>query len=466
MRTKNPLSFFLLAAFLCASSAAQQTDKTSTPETQNDVADSQPLPLPAPVSGQGPSLAFNSELGDTNFLVGGVSLAATFDDNALNTTTNPVSDTAYSILPHIALDQSRGRAKWSLDYAGGLTVNQRLTNRNQGSHSVGFESEYRAAPHLTFRLRDRFVDTTSFFALDSNAPVASSGGILQRPNDTVITPLARQLGNFTEAEVEYQAGAGTLVGANGSFYFNNYSDESNGSTTTPGLMNTQSQQAQAFFSHRFTTRNWSGVTYRFQRLGFEGGTDTTFAHSVLFFHTVYLKPNLTFSVFAGPEYSETSAQSVSTQVQLPLILVTSTAVDRQMWSAAGGASFAWQGEHTSLHTDFVRRISDGGGLLGAVRVNSVDAEVRHQLGRRSSVQLGAGYAMNDSIDFASAPGASIRSVSGRIGFDHQLGNNLFVDINYGRDNQRQSSTGANESLTNHNRAWISLSYNFSRPLGR
>jgi len=421
---------------------------------------------PAPITGQGGSLEYTSELGRSNYFRGGLAFTTAFDDNVLNTDTDPISDVSYSILPHFALDQSRGRLKWTLDYAGGVTIYQRITSRNQGSHSAGFETEYRISPHVTFRLNDRFDDTTTFFSADNNNFTSPAGGVLQSPNSFVITPLARELGNFTQAETDYQVGAGTIVGGSGSYYFSRYSDVTNGAANTSSLLDTKSEQAQGFITHRITPRNWSGLTYRFQRLTFGSGDNETIAHSILYFHTIYLQPSMTLSLFAGPEYTDVSSRVVSQVIQLPLILVISTPVAHQSWSASGGATFAWQGLHTSAQASFVRRTTDGGGVLGAVRTNTVDATLRRQISRSSSILGGFTYGTNDSIDFLSTPGSSIRVASGRLGFERRLGNNLFASVGYSRDHQVESATNVPSGNIDHNRAWITIAYDFSRPLGR
>jgi hypothetical protein len=466
MSISKIMAIVLLVSLVSAWSAAQAQPAASGPESSTDSA-SQAAAMPAPITGQGGSLAFTSELGRINYIRGGLSLASTFDDNTLNTSTDPVSDVTYSVWPTIAFDQSRGRLKWTLDYAGGLTIDQRLSARNQGSHAAGLKADFRVSPHVTFRLLDRFTDTTSFFTDVNGTTDAPAGGVLQHPNQSLVTPLARQIGNFTSAEGEYQFGAGSIVGGSGSYYFSRFSDPDSGTGSASGLLeDTRSEQAQGFYTHRLTPKNWAGVTYRFQRLTFGSGVNETLSHSILYFHTIYLNPTMTLSVFGGPEYVDSSSQTINPIIQLPLILMVATPVDHQAWSGSGGATFAWQGRHTSASVDAVRRISDGGGLLGAVRTNSLDASLRRQLNRFSSFEVGGGYATNDAVDFTAAPGSSIRGISGRVTFEQRLINNLVLRLGYARDNQRQSSTGATPADIDHNRAWVSLAYNFSRPWGR
>lgn len=464
MSLRHILSIVLVGALLATWCVAQAVPAASGPVSPADSVEPQ-TSSPAPITGQGGSLEYTSELGRSNYLRGGLGFTTTFDDNILNSSTDSMSDVAYSILPHLALDQSRGRLKWTLNYAGGVTLNQRLTSRNQGSHIAGLVGEYRLSPHVTMRLRDRFTDTTSFFA-GANTFEAPAGGPLQNPNSSVVTPLARQRGNFTELETDYQAGAGTIVGGSGSFYFSRFSDVTSGAGNPSALLDAKSQQASGFLTHRITARHWSGLTYRFQRLTFQSDTNQTIVHSILYYHTIYLQPTMTLALFAGPEYTDVSSQIVSQVVQLPFILVVSTPIARQSWSASGGATFAWQGRHTGMQAGFVRRVNDGGGLLGAVRMNSLDAALRRQIGPSSNLLLGAAYGTNDAVDFTSVPGSSVRGISGRIGYERLLANHLVLSLGYARTNQRQTSLGSLPVETDHNRAWASISFDFSRPLGR
>jgi hypothetical protein len=91
--------------------------------------------IPAAFGGAGLSLALTSEQ-TSNTLRGGVNVGAAYDDNALLSPTNGEGNTSFSVYPNIAIEQSRSRVRWNLGYAGGLTVNQRLSSRNQGSHNL------------------------------------------------------------------------------------------------------------------------------------------------------------------------------------------------------------------------------------------------------------------------------------------------------------------------------------------
>jgi hypothetical protein len=463
---RSTFFIILLIASLTAGAAAQALPAASGPGLSDSGSTDVSTSLPAPITGQGGSLEYTSELARSNYIQGGLGFTTAYDDNILNTPDGGLSDVSYSILPHFGLDQSRGHLKWNLDYFGGITLNQRLTSHNQGSHSADLKIAYRFSPHVTLRLNDHLNDTTSFFTSESDFFSTPIGGVLQSPNGSVVTPLSRNFGNYSDGELDYQVGAGTIVGGGGGYYFNRFSDVTDGTGNSSALLNTKSEFAQGFITQRITPRNWSGLKYRFQRLSFNSGRDETLIHSVLYYHTIYLQPTMTLSLFAGPEYTDVSSEALTQVIQLPLILVISTPINNTSWSASGGATFSWQGSRTSMEASFVRRVNDGGGMLGAVRMNSFDATVRRQLTRSSDLMVGAIYGTNDSIDFVATPGTSLRTASGRIGYEYVLRNHLRLGFGYARENQLESLPGSSSGDINHNRGYVSLSYDFSRPIGR
>ena len=119
--------------------------------------------IPALLGGPGSSLAFRSEMERSNYLSGGVNVGAAYDDNALLGSGEQVGNATFSIFPNLALEQSTSRTRWTLRYGGGLTVNQRLSSRNQGSHDLNFDSEFRLSPHVNLRVAEDFALTTGMF---------------------------------------------------------------------------------------------------------------------------------------------------------------------------------------------------------------------------------------------------------------------------------------------------------------
>src|SRR5208282_2974734 len=185
--------------------------------------------IPALLGGQGISSAFTSELERSNYLRGGVNVSATYDDNPLLYSSGLESNTNETIFPNISIAESSSRMRWSLGYAGGLTVNQKITSENQGSHNLNFDSQFRLSPHVNLRVAENFSLTTGFFdAGDGAGVVGGAGG----PNASLIAPLATQRSSMTTVETNYHFALNDLIGASGSFYDSHFTNGPTGTLLT------------------------------------------------------------------------------------------------------------------------------------------------------------------------------------------------------------------------------------------
>src|SRR5882672_5347964 len=192
-----------------------------SPVAEDDTSGDLPA-IPALLGGPKMSVALRSELERSNYLRGGLNVGATYDDNALLTPDNTLRNTTFSVFPNISLEQARARMKWKLGYAAGLTVNQRLSNRNQGSHDLNFDSQFRLSPHVNLRVAEEFTLTSGFFdsGIGGGVGGVGSGG----PNASLVTPLSQQRASLTVVEANYHFALNDLVGASGSFYDLHFSD--------------------------------------------------------------------------------------------------------------------------------------------------------------------------------------------------------------------------------------------------
>lgn len=414
------------------------------------------VPSQTPLLNQS-SLAYSSELEHTNYVSGGVSLGATFDDNTLNRTADRLSNFTYSFLPFVELDHSRSRLAWQLDYAGGFVLNQHVAVDNQASHDVGLRASYRLSPHVTLALRDHFFRTTGFYDQVNLKFTPPSGGLLEQSNQFVITPLARQVGNAASAEVDYQFARDSRIGASGSFDLLHYRDV----PLAANLIDTQSVRGEVFYNHRVFSQNWFGITYRYDKISFSPLPERALVNSLLLTDTVYLSPTMTLAVFAGPEQA-------NERIWYPGgARVASGLVHSKPLSLAVGTGFNWNGRRTGVLVQTSRLVSDGGGALGAVRLLSAEAAVRHQWTRSISAQLGAAYGNNVPLSRANTPYLSLKMVSANFSLTRNLANALFITVGYSRAIQQEYQTAPGGPFEiNHNRAWATLSYDFSRPWGR
>lgn len=407
--------------------------------------------IPELLGGQGASLAFRAEQERSNYLRGGLNVGATYDDNASLTSQGAVSNTTYSIFPNITVEQTFPRMRWNLGYAAGLTVNQRFSNDNQGSHDLNFDSQFRLSPHLNFRVAENFALTTGFF--DSGSSVVAGGG---GPNANLIAPLSKQRSSSTVMAANYHFALKDVIGASGSFYDLHFSDLEPGAI----LADTRAASGSAFWFHRLFGRDWIGASYRFQRLTFDPGSGLTNVHSFLVVNTIRFANRFTLTGFVGPEYSDNRG-------------LVGGGIDQILhftnWSIAGGGDAGWQKEHTSVSAGFSRRTNDGGGVLGVVQLQSVHADLRQELFPGWAIALAAGYGHSKALTVPEAGSASSAD-SATVGASLQrnLGRNLGLHLGYAHEFQDQSGTtnAAFQGSAHRNRFSVTLGYQWARPLGR
>jgi hypothetical protein len=410
---------------------------------------------PPPVSGQSYPTTFSS--GErSNYLRGGLAFTSAYTDNAIGSVTGkPVSDVSYSVAPFLALDETTSRLHWVLTYAPGFTFYRRLSSRNGTDQNVAIDVHYRLSPHVTFSARDGFLKSSNVFNQPFLAGAAVSGGT-QEPNFSVIAPVADRLSNSGNVGISYQFAANGMVGASGTFSNLHYPDQAE----VPGLFDSSSQGGSAFYSLRVSKMHYIGATYQYQRLLSypTGGNDETQTHAILFFYTLYASSKLSLSAFGGPQHSDT--------VQPPVPPLQLKVPEAQAWTPAAGASLSWQGRLTNVAVSYSHIISGGGGLIGAVKMDSASASIRQQITRRLSGSVAGMYAQNNVLGSPIAGATNGHTVSGTASLQQELGEHINVQLGYTRLHQNYSGIAVLAATPNTNREFISISYQFSRPLGR
>ncbi len=433
------------------------TDTTSqvNDATAGQSTNAESMSTPSVVGGMGSSLAFTTEMERSNYLRGGATATATYQDHVLASIGNVGSDVDYTIGPFIALDLSRPRYRLNFIYSPGFTFYQKHSSLDQTTQSLALNFAYRLSPHVTFTAQDSFAKTAGFF---TPLGVDSAGTLpnpLLSPNLSLIAPVQNTLINSATVGVSYQFGLNDMVGATGNSSILRYLNRNEAS----GLFDSTGEGAGAYYTHRFANRNYVGVNYQFERYL----TDTTLLQagtsqlqtrtdSFYGFYTFYLKPTLSFTAFGGPQYSDTFG---------------GTLVPQSMWSPSGGGSVAWQGKETSFAASFSRRITDGGGLPGAVRANIADASFRAQLTKNITGSVAADYSTNKVLDSAFVggfnSGVNGHSVSESASVARRFGEHVNASVGYSHLHQSYANISTFAIAPNVNSASISISYQFERP---
>ena len=435
-------------------------DRSATPtETYNPDTSEDRMITPPPVSGQTYPIALTSEE-RSNYLRAGLFFTGAYTDNVLPSaiTGPPISDQSYSVGPTIALDETTQRSHFLLSYAPAFTFYQHTSSRNEADHNASIEFEYRLSPHVTFSAADSFQKSSNVL---NQAPDLSSGGAVsggaQNANYSVIAPIADHLSNSGNAGLSYQYALNDMVGASGTFSNIHYPDQSQ----VPGLGDSSSQAGLAFYSHRVARGQYVGVTYQYQRLLSHLGTadNETQTHAALFFYTYAPRSSrFSFSLFGGPQHSDT--------VEPPFPPQQLQTVRSQSWDPMGGASLGWQGKLNSFALSYMHGIAGGGGLRGAVQMDSATVSARQQITRMLSASLTGGYAQNNVIGSGLNSTYDGHTVSGTASLQQQIGQHIGVQLGYTRLHQTYNNVAVLAANPDSNRVFVSISYQFSKALGR
>jgi hypothetical protein len=363
------------------------------------------------------------------------------------------------VMPNLSIIEATARTRWALNYNPGFIWNQRGSSQYQADHNLDFNSQYRVTERLTARIHENFVDeSTSFNELNQN-PLLPGTNVLSQPNPSVLAPLATQLVSTTNVDLIDQIGEATNIGTGGSFNKLSFQDRTGGPAQ---LLNNESWGGNAFYSHYFTARQSLGVTYTFQNIATFGEIlEHAQTQSMLLFYTVNLKPGVSLSLFSGPDHT-----IIKDQFEYDLGPVSIPISQHQsMWLADEGVTFSWQGQQTSMRINLIHHVTDGAGGTGAVQLYSAVAGIRRQLSRAWTGDIGLNY--DDNSPLSHYFGNAFTDYVGSAGINRTIGEHFSVALSYGRYFQKFEAFGANGSnySANHNRAWISVSYHFSHPLG-
>lgn len=450
------VGLWVLAA--TAVSAQVDTSPQATPADSEPVVVEHPedrMQAPPPVTGMNYNTAFTGEERG-NYLRYGMAFTTAHTDNALGgLSSDRVSDFSYSLAPTIALDETTSRMHWVANYAPGFTFYQQTSSRNEADQNASIDFASRISPKLTFSAHDGFQKSSNVFNqpdLGASDPV--SGGT-QAPNLSVIAPIASRLSNIGNVNVMYQFALNEMVGAFGTFSNLHYPDP----TQVPGLYDSSSQSGSISYSHRFSNVNYVGAMYQYQRLLSypSPGPSETQTHAALLFYMVYPNPHLSISLFSGPELSD-NVEPVGT----PGALISSA----HQWTPAAGASLAWRGQFSNLALSYSHLVAGGGGLIGAVHMDSATISFRRQLTRTLSGAVTGGYTQNKLIGDSTALAGDGHSIFGTVSVQKQLGEHIGLEAGYTRLHQSYSAIPLFANNPDTNREYISISYQFSRPLGR
>jgi hypothetical protein len=120
----------------------------------------------------------------------------------------------------------------------------------------------------------------------------------------------------------------------------------------------------------------------------------------------------------------------------------------------------------SFALSYTHIISSGGGLVGAVQLDSATLSARQQITRTLSATVSGGYAQNDVIGSPLLGLYSGHSIAGTTSLQQMIGQHVNVHFGYTRLHQNYSNIQVLSATPTTNRVSVSISYQFSKALGR
>jgi hypothetical protein len=455
----NLLKLVCLGLFLpVATPLWSQIDNTpgAVPAAVDADSSSTQMLTPPPVSGQSfPTTPTSAER--SNYLRGGLAFTTAYTDNAIGSITgHPVSDVSYSIAPFITVDESTPRLQLISTYAPGFTFYQRESYLNEADQNAAFNVRYRPSQHVAVSVQDIFQKSSNVLNQPDPASAQQVSGATQQGNFSIISPIADRLSNSGNAAVSWQFAANSMVGASGTFTNLHYPDQAE----VPGLFDSSSQAGLIFYSSRISKKHYIGISYQYQRLlayplDHQNETQT---QAALFFYSFVPSSRFSISFFGGPEYADSGPQFAD--------LVALPAPASRTWNPTAGASFNWQARLSSFALSYSHLITSGGGLIGAVRMDNVVASFRQQLSHTLSASLAGGYAQNEVLVPSPVFSDNGHTYTGTVMLQQQFHEGFNLRLGYTRLHEDYAGVAVLAATPDTNREFVSIAYQFSRPLGR
>jgi len=405
------------------------------------------MAIPAPISDQPYPTVTGDEV-HSNYLAGGVVVEGGYIDNLLaGSTASPISEETISIRPTVHLDQSSTRLHRLIEYSPGFTFYQPSTQLNEIDQDANLNFEFQLSPHAVLNLRDSLQKSSNSFSQASYANAVAASAQPSAPN--ILTPYAQQLQNTARGQFAWQTARTTMIGVSGFDSILHFPLASQ----VPGLYDSHARAGSAFYSHEASPNQYLGAIYQYADTlsSPTDGESVTKTQTFYGFYSLYAGRHFSANLSAGPEKYETRYLKPGPSGWEPAV-----------WTSVG-----LQAAHVSFAANFGRQITGGSGLLGAFRTSQTEASARWVFSREWAAGLTANYVMNKGIDPLQSlgePGG--HTVSGTATVEHWLSLHLLARLEYDRVHTSYPGIVALASNPDSNRVAGSISWRFSKALGR
>ncbi|PYY19651.1 MAG: hypothetical protein DMG60_03380 [Acidobacteria bacterium] len=382
----------------------------------------------------------------------GLTLTTDFDDNALNNNRNNQYNTLTVFAPHVGWSLFRARYDWKLEYEQGFSVSRPITAYNSRSRMLGTSLEFKISKRLVFHARESLLETNNPFDRLVGSEIGPGTTVVDRPNSSILVP-AQTSTQHAELDMEYALGPHSTISTVGSFF----NVTRSALAGAEGLGDTRSASGHMVYSRQIRRRRWVGLDYGVEKLTSRNPGSAAFVQSLAYTETLGLTPNSVLSIAGGPE------RTVMHDGSFFLFPPNGDSHGHSTWNWAGSATYYRSAGPNTLLTSYSRRISNGEGLLGIVRVSTLSMQLQNRISRGWYTNLLASYDREKTANFTPS-GLSFVSAAG--GIRHTLSPNLSLEFLYWRIHELLSGPGPDGLHADHNRLSLSLTYNLTEMIGK
>ncbi len=361
-----------------------------------------------------------------------------------------------SVYGTFGITQIRPKINWSLNYGGG-------TNTYLGGNGYNTLTQSGTAGVL-WQLSKRWQLTASDSYLYSSDPfqpylTISSLPTFNDPNPTIYFPQATFQTNTGTLALTYQMTAHDTISITGFQNFLRYQG-----SALLAEQNSYMWAGSSFYQHMFSARVGGGGGYEFSALDFGHGESRAGIQTFEGFASYKINPGMSIAGWLGPELTNT--KDVVPYFCYPGFGCLYTVTHSSVFNIAEGVNFSWAAPRKAFHAKFSHRVTNGGGLLGAVRLYIFTADYRQVLTSRWTLLAGVLYGNNLSI--SSFQGNEyLNSITGQIGVARTLNRSWIANFYYLVVQQEQNNVpGYTTPKWLDNRIAINLQYNWGHSLGR
>ena len=436
---------------------AAQTVDAYKERTDDQQAHPWQMMVPPPVSGAAYATVVGAEEA-SNYLRTGVTLSGGYIRN-LNpgSGTQTINDGMYLVQPTLAIDRTSTRSHATVTYEPSFTWYE-PTSLNTADHAVRADVNLRLSPHVSLRAGETLDKTTSAFGRVNPAFEAPVTGSTAFVTPGVVGLFVPEVTNETMAGLSWQFDRNRMIAGSGWLNLLHVTD--NGQAK--GLYNTQTRGGSGALIQRVGPQQYLGGMYQYTTtqanpvVATQTNSSDFQTNNLFGFYTAYPLPQISLSLQGGGQHYTLTDHTSS--------------LHYQKWTPAGSASIGWHGYRTGLAMTYSRLGTAGEGVVGGFMTNAAIGSATWEMAHRWTLALEAGYtAIGNLLPVTTAQVIQNgHTVSGTAVVAHDLTANLRVTGSYARLQQSYGNVNIPAIANNPNsdRVLVSLTYLFSRPIGR